>query len=85
MGDRVEVKVCGGPLAQADFRGSWVGIFGVDVVEGLLILGRKKGEKRGIRPDRCNSPSLIKVVKGKGKLIGRVEGDPRCLEDLWPV
>ena len=34
------------------------------------------------------SPSLIKVVKGKGKLVvGRVEGDPRCLADfcLWPV
>ena len=26
------------------------------------------------------SPSLIKVVKRKGKLVvGRVEGDPRCL------
>ena len=37
MGD-VEVDVCGGPLAQADFRGSWVETFGVDVVEGLLIL-----------------------------------------------
>lgn len=33
-----EVDVCGGPLAQADFCGSWVEIFGVDVVEGLLIL-----------------------------------------------
>ena len=34
------------------------------------------------------SPSLIKVVKRKGKLVvGRVEGDPRCLADfcLWPV
>ena len=33
-----EAHICGGPLAQADFCGSWVGIFGVDVVEGLLIL-----------------------------------------------
>ena len=33
-----EVNVCGGPFAQADFCGSWVGIFDVDIVEGLLIL-----------------------------------------------
>ena len=46
-----EVDVCGGPLAQADFCGSWVEIFGVDVVEGLLILKRRKGEKRGVRHD----------------------------------
>lgn len=32
-----EVDVCGGPLAQADLCGSWVGIFGGNVVEGLLI------------------------------------------------
>jgi hypothetical protein len=32
------VDVCGGPLAQADLCGSWVEIFGVDVVESLLIL-----------------------------------------------
>ena len=47
-----EVDVCGGPLAQADFCGSWVEIFGVDVVEGLLILKRRKGEKRGVRHRR---------------------------------
>jgi len=43
-----EVDVCGGPLAQADFCGSWVEIFGVDVVEGLLILrwGKGKAEVR---------------------------------------
>ena len=44
-----EVDVCGGPLAQADFCGSWVEIFGADVVEDLLILRRRKGEKRGLR------------------------------------
>jgi hypothetical protein len=44
-----EVDVCGGPLAQADFCGSWFEIFGVDVVEGLLILRRRKGENRGVR------------------------------------
>ena len=36
----------------------------------------------------ARSPSLIKVVKRRGKLVvGRVEGDPRCLVDfcLWPV
>jgi hypothetical protein len=32
-----EVDVCGGPLAHADFCGSWVEIFGGYVVEGLLI------------------------------------------------
>ena len=42
-----EVDDCGGPLAQADLRGSWVEIFGVDVVEGLLILGRRGGEIHG--------------------------------------
>lgn len=32
------------------------------------------------------SPSLVKVVKRKGKLVvGRVEGDPRCLEDFCPL
>jgi len=46
-----EVDVCGGPLAQADFCGSWVEIFGVDVVEGLLILRRRKDEKRGVIHD----------------------------------
>ena len=39
-----EVDVCGGPLAQADFCGSWVEIFGTDVVEGLLILKKKEPE-----------------------------------------
>jgi hypothetical protein len=28
----------GGPLDQADFDGSWVGFFGADADEGLLIL-----------------------------------------------
>jgi len=28
---------CGGPLAQADFDGSWGGFFGVDAVADLLI------------------------------------------------
>ena len=37
------VDDCGGPLAQADFCGSWVEIFGVDDVESLLILKRKNG------------------------------------------
>jgi hypothetical protein len=32
---------CGGPLAQADFVGSWVGFFGVDAVADLLILKRE--------------------------------------------
>ena len=47
--------------------------------------GNQMGRRR--RP-LARSPSLIKVVKRKGKLVvGRVEGDPRCLVDfcLWPV
>ena len=39
--------VRGGPLAQADFCGSWVEIFGEDVVyESLLILKRRNTEIR---------------------------------------
>lgn len=33
---------CGGPLAQADFDGSWGGFFGVDAVADLLILKRRR-------------------------------------------
>ncbi len=33
---------CGGPLAQADFDGSWGGFFGVDAVADLLILKKKR-------------------------------------------
>jgi hypothetical protein len=36
---------CGGPLAQADFDGSWGGFFGVDAVADLLILTR--GSQQG--------------------------------------
>lgn len=43
-----EVDVFGGPLAQADFCGSWVGIFDADVVEGLLILRQGKMKSRGL-------------------------------------
>ena len=32
---------CGGPLAQADFDGSWGGFFGVDAVADLLILKKR--------------------------------------------
>ena len=32
---------CGGPLAQADFDGSWGGFFGVDAVADLLILEKR--------------------------------------------
>jgi hypothetical protein len=32
---------CGGPLAQADFDGSWGGFFGVDAVADLLILTKE--------------------------------------------
>lgn len=34
----VALFCCGGPLAQADFDGSWGGFFGVDAVADLLIL-----------------------------------------------
>ena len=41
------VDVCGGgPRAQADFDGSWEGIFGAVAVEDLLILCGDK-ERRG--------------------------------------
>ena len=44
----------GGPLAQADFAGSGVGIFGAVAVEDLLILQRdmreeRKEKKRNVR------------------------------------
>ena len=32
---------CGGPLAHADFVGSWGGFFGFDAVAALLILKRE--------------------------------------------
>jgi len=35
---------CGGPLAQADFDGSWGGFFVVDAVADLLIL-RGEGQQ----------------------------------------
>ena len=43
----IDASGCGGPLVQADFRGSWFEIFGVDVVEGLFILGLKEVKKEG--------------------------------------
>jgi hypothetical protein len=38
---------CGGPLAQADFDGSWGGFFGVDAVADLLILIKKSSAGPG--------------------------------------
>lgn len=38
---------CGEPLAQPDFCSSWIEIFGVDIGEGLFILGLKKGKTEG--------------------------------------
>jgi hypothetical protein len=38
---------CGGPLAQADFDGSWGGFFGVDAVADLLILERRRLARPG--------------------------------------
>ena len=75
-----EVDVCGGPLAQADFCGSWVEIFGVDVVEGLLILrwgGRGKrrldvvvmGEERKECTDELLGETLGSVMRCKIGII----------------
>jgi hypothetical protein len=51
---------CGGPLAQADFDGSWGGFFGVDAVADLLIeCGRVSpvgmGERSGFFVGVCGS------------------------------
>ena len=43
----IDASGCGGPLAQADFCGSWVGIFGVDVFEGVLIVQLNKVRTKG--------------------------------------
>jgi hypothetical protein len=59
-----EVDIGGGPLDHADFCDSWVEIFGVDVVEGLLILGRRKGKVK-VRNRRC---------RRGGRMHGRAVG-----------
>lgn len=58
-----EVDFCGGPFAQADFCGSWVEIFGVDVVEGLLILEQKSQAVR--YSDRRNEEEGV-----DGRVVG---------------
>jgi hypothetical protein len=52
------------------------------------VEGGPKSDERSTLTVGTLSPSLIKVVKRRGKLVvGRVEGDPRCLVGfcLWPV
>ena len=59
----------GGPLAQADFAGSGVEIFGAVAVEDLLILQPELDHWQRLAPD------TMEAVDGAGREMGQLTGE----------